>query len=87
MKFTLAWLKEHLEFDLPLTELCTKLTSIGLEVESFVNPKEKLDNSNFPFAINFMREISNQSENIYHHLGTGGEISTLLVIQVSSFSF
>ena len=31
--------------------------------------KEKLNNSNFPFAINFMREISKQSENIYHHLG------------------
>ena len=31
--------------------------------------KEKLNNLNFPFAINFMRQISDQSENIYHHLG------------------
>ena len=31
--------------------------------------KEKLNNSNFPFAINFMRQISDQSKNIYHHLG------------------
>ena len=31
--------------------------------------KEKLNNFNFPFAINFMRETSEQSKNIYHHLG------------------
>ena len=31
--------------------------------------KEKLNNSNFPEAINFMRIISEQYENIYHHLG------------------
>jgi phenylalanyl-tRNA synthetase beta chain len=33
MKFTLAWLKEHLETDRPLSELADKLTMIGLEVE------------------------------------------------------
>ncbi len=33
MKFTLAWLKEHLETDRPLGELADKLTMIGLEVE------------------------------------------------------
>ena len=31
--------------------------------------KEKLDNSNFPEAKNFMRKIINKSQNIYHHLG------------------
>ena len=30
---------------------------------------EKLDNLNFPEAINFMRKIIKKSENIYHHLG------------------
>ncbi len=30
---------------------------------------ENLNNSNFPDAIDFMRKISNQNENIYHHLG------------------
>ena len=30
---------------------------------------KKLDNSNFPEAINFMRKIFENSENIYHHLG------------------
>ena len=33
MKFTLAWLKEHLDTDRPLGELADKLTMIGLEVE------------------------------------------------------
>jgi phenylalanyl-tRNA synthetase beta chain len=33
MKFTLAWLKEHLDTDRPLAELADKLTMIGLEVE------------------------------------------------------
>ena len=34
MKFTLAWLKEHLDTDAPLGEIVDKLTMIGLEVES-----------------------------------------------------
>ncbi|MBX4952986.1 phenylalanine--tRNA ligase subunit beta [Rhizobium binae] len=33
MKFTLSWLKEHLETDATLDEICTRLTQIGLEVE------------------------------------------------------
>ncbi len=33
MKFTLAWLKEHLETDRPLPDIADKLTMIGLEVE------------------------------------------------------
>src|SRR6185312_11866496 len=34
MKFTLAWLKEHLDTDASLAEITGKLTMIGLEVES-----------------------------------------------------
>ncbi|MCY3827674.1 MAG: hypothetical protein OXF89_00910, partial [Rhodospirillaceae bacterium] len=33
MKFTLSWLREHLETDAPLDEIAAKLTAIGLEVE------------------------------------------------------
>src|SRR5262245_66129094 len=33
MKFTLAWLKEHLETDASLAAIVDKLTMIGLEVE------------------------------------------------------
>jgi phenylalanyl-tRNA synthetase beta chain len=34
MKFTLAWLKEHLDTEQPLSAIVDKLTMIGLEVES-----------------------------------------------------
>src|SRR6266478_8300303 len=34
MKFTLAWLKEHLDTEVPLAAIVDKLTMIGLEVES-----------------------------------------------------
>jgi phenylalanyl-tRNA synthetase beta chain len=33
MKFTLSWLKDHLDTDATLDEICDKLTAIGLEVE------------------------------------------------------
>src|SRR5690606_14346131 len=33
MKFTLSWLKDHLETDATLEEICDRLTMIGLEVE------------------------------------------------------
>ncbi|QWW68048.1 phenylalanine--tRNA ligase subunit beta [Rhizobium sp. WYJ-E13] len=33
MKFTLSWLKDHLETDATLDEICSRLTEIGLEVE------------------------------------------------------
>src|SRR6476620_8750748 len=41
MKFTLAWLKEHLDTEQPLAAIVDKLTMIGLEVES-VTDREKL---------------------------------------------
>ena len=37
MKFTLAWLREHLETDAPLATIVDKLTMIGLEVERVVD--------------------------------------------------
>jgi phenylalanyl-tRNA synthetase beta chain len=33
MKFTLSWLKDHLETDASLEQICERLTAIGLEVE------------------------------------------------------
>ena len=33
MKFTLSWLKDHLETDAPLAEIAERLTMLGLEVE------------------------------------------------------
>ena len=37
MKFTLAWLREHLETDAPCATIVDKLTMIGLEVERVVD--------------------------------------------------
>jgi phenylalanyl-tRNA synthetase beta chain len=47
MKFTLSWLKDHLDTEASLDQITTKLSSIGLEVESVENPAEKLA----PFTI------------------------------------
>ncbi len=46
MKFTLSWLKDHLDTDASLEEICDKLTMIGLEVEA-VDDKASLK----PFTI------------------------------------
>ena len=42
MKFTLAWLKEHLDTDAPLATLADKLTMIGLEVERIEDKAKEL---------------------------------------------
>jgi len=42
MKFTLNWLKEHLDTDASLDTIVEALTRIGLEVEGVENPGEKL---------------------------------------------
>jgi phenylalanyl-tRNA synthetase beta chain len=42
MKFTLSWLKQHLETSATLNEIVEALTRIGLEVEGVENPGEKL---------------------------------------------
>ena len=42
MKFTLSWLREHLDTTASLAEMTTKLSAIGLEVESVENPAEAL---------------------------------------------
>ncbi|WP_294241640.1 phenylalanine--tRNA ligase subunit beta [uncultured Sphingomonas sp.] len=42
MKFTLGWLKSHLDTDAPLDTIVEGLTRIGLEVEGVHNPGEAL---------------------------------------------
>ncbi|SEJ63574.1 phenylalanyl-tRNA synthetase beta subunit [Sphingomonas sp. OV641] len=42
MKFTLSWLKDHLDTTASLDEILVGLTRIGLEVEGVDNPGEKL---------------------------------------------
>lgn len=43
MKFTLSWLKEHLDTNASVEEIAETLTKIGLEVEEVFNPASKLD--------------------------------------------
>src|SRR4030095_8537433 len=47
MKFSLSWLKDHLDRKALPHEVADKLTNIGLEVESVTNPAELLG----PFRI------------------------------------
>ncbi len=42
MKFTLSWLKDHLDTEAPLAEITDALTRIGLEVEGVEDPAAKL---------------------------------------------
>ena len=47
MKFTLSWLKEHLDTDASFGEIADKLTMIGLEVEAIEDKAKQLA----PFVI------------------------------------
>jgi phenylalanyl-tRNA synthetase beta chain len=47
MKFTLSWLKDHLETNATVAEVTDALTRLGLEVEGVSNPAERLA----PFTI------------------------------------
>ena len=42
MKFTLSWLKEHLDTEATLDEILFALTDLGLEVEEVSNPADRL---------------------------------------------
>lgn len=42
MKFTLSWLKDHLDTDASVDEISEALTDLGLEVEEISNPADKL---------------------------------------------
>ena len=43
MKFTLSWLKDHLDTSASVDEIADALTDLGLEVEEVVNPASALD--------------------------------------------
>lgn len=50
MKFTLSWLKQHLETDATLEEIAGKLTAIGLEVEGITDQAKDFA----PFAVAYV---------------------------------
>ena len=62
-----------------MIESSSKLGTLASKIEDkalLKNPnvvkvltKENLDQTNFPEALNFMRNITEETKNIYHHLG------------------
>ena len=52
MKFTIGWLKEHLDTKYKDNKIVEKLTDVGLEVESFENVSSELDNFKVAKIIN-----------------------------------
>jgi len=52
MKFTIGWLKEHLDTKFKDREIIEKLTDVGLEVESFEKVSSDLDNFKVAKIIN-----------------------------------
>ena len=51
MKFTLSWLKDHLETEADLAEITETLTRIGLEVESLDDPGARLKDFTVAYVI------------------------------------
>ena len=49
MKFTIGWLKEHLDTKYSDNKIIEKLTDVGLEVERFENVNFELDGFLFSF--------------------------------------
>ena len=43
MKFTLSWLKDHLDTEASVEEIADTLTLIGLEIEEVVDPSKALE--------------------------------------------
>ncbi|MGL1922617.1 MAG: phenylalanine--tRNA ligase subunit beta [Hyphomicrobiales bacterium] len=52
MKFTLSWLKDHLDTDASLEQICETLTLIGLEVEEVIDNAAKLA----PFRVGYVTD-------------------------------
>ncbi len=78
MKFTLDWLKEHLDTTASAEEIGKALTMIGLEVEEIVDPAEKLR----PFVVARIVEASDHPNSDHLHLckvdaGTGSLIDVV----------
>lgn len=64
MKFTLSWLKEHLETTATVDQISETLTRIGLEVEEVVNPAAHLDG----FITARIESVENHPDSDHLHL-------------------
>ena len=64
MKFTVKWLREHLDFKQNYIELVNRLNAIGLEVESFKNPFENLKGFKIVEITNFAKHPNADKLNV-----------------------
>ena len=58
MKFTLSWLKHHLDTDASVADIAYALTDLGLEVEGIENPLERLADFTIGKVISALEEFS-----------------------------
>ena len=64
MKFTLSWLKEHLDTDASVEKIAETLTKIGLEVEEVINPFENMDG----FVTAKVEDVENHPDSDHLHV-------------------
>lgn len=64
MKFTVKWLREHLDFKQNCFELVNQLNAIGLEVESFNNPFQNLKGFKIVEITNFAKHPNADKLNV-----------------------
>ncbi len=64
MKFTLSWLKEHLDTEASVEEISETLTKIGLEVEEVVNPAKGLE----AFVTAKVEDVQNHPDSDHLHV-------------------
>ena len=64
MKFTLSWLKEHLDTNASVDEIAETLTKIGLEVEEVINPLANMEG----FCTARIEEVSAHPDSDHLHI-------------------
>lgn len=64
MKFTLSWLKEHLDTEASVEKIAETLTQIGLEVEEVINPFENMEG----FVTAKVEEVENHPDSDHLHV-------------------
>ncbi len=64
MKFTLSWLKEHLDTEASVEQIAETLTKIGLEVEEVINPFENMEG----FVTARVEEVENHPDSDHLHV-------------------
>lgn len=73
MKFTLSWLKEHLDTNASIVEIAETLTKIGLEVEEVIDPSANLQG----FITAKVEDVQNHPDSDHLHIlkvNTGKEV-------------